>query len=324
MTGDDVREDLLARAVAQTADEGLGRALTVDVVAGLADIERRARTGMAKARNRHLGRLRAWLACPLHREVITLTVQTAASVVAIALAALAFRSYPLQASPPKEGLSISNRQTQHQSGTRTTTTVADDAALVSITPSNGSRRAKPNRGVTVRVAHGKLQTVKVTAGHDSADGTISQDGTSWHSLWPLRTGTQYTVTATAVGSNGKIVTATSTFRTLHPAATFTASTILDPGTYGVGMPISINFSLPVSRRYQAAVEKAVNITTSKPVVGAWYWDGNQTLDFRTRQYWPQHTKVSFNAHFDGIEVAPGVYGTANLSQSFEIGRRSSA
>jgi lipoprotein-anchoring transpeptidase ErfK/SrfK len=170
------------------------------------------------------------------------------------------------------------------------------------------------------VAHGKLQTVKVTGGHDPDAGTLSQDGTAWHSLWPLHTGTRYTVTATAVGTNGKTVTATSAFKTLHPAATFTASTLLGNGTYGVGMPISISFTQPIARRYQAGVEKAVDITSSKPVVGAWYWDGGQTLDFRTRQYWPQHTKVGFDAHFDGVEVAPGVYGTADLSQSFKIGK----
>jgi lipoprotein-anchoring transpeptidase ErfK/SrfK len=49
------------------------------------------------------------------------------------------------------------------------------------------------------------------------------------------------------------------------------------------------------------------------------WDGNQTLDFRPQTYWPQHTKVSFVGHFNGLQVARGVYGTSNLSQSFRIG-----
>jgi hypothetical protein len=29
--------------------------------------------------------------------------------------------------------------------------------------------------------------------------------------------------------------------------------------------------------------------------------------------------VSFTAHFNGLAIAPGVYGTANLKQSFRIG-----
>ena len=200
-----------------------------------------------------------------------------------------------------------------------TTTVAGAVAQVSITPASGSAHVRPNRGVTVTVTHGKLQTVRVTAGNGGAAGALSQNGTVWHSLWPLRVGTHYTVTATALGTDGKTVTATSSFGTLRPSQTFTASTILGNQTYGVGMPITMSFSQPVSHKYMASVERAVSIKSSKPVVGAFYWDGNQQLDFRTRQYWPQHTNVSFTAHFNGVEIAPGVYGTANLSQRFHIG-----
>jgi len=205
-----------------------------------------------------------------------------------------------------------------------TTSKPSALAQVSITPSNGSAHVKPNKGVTVTVAHGKLESVKVDTGHDPAAGTLSQNGTVWHSLWPLRVGTHYTVTATAQGTDGKTVTATSSFRTLRPAQTFQASTILGHQDYGVGIPIMIDFNTPVAPRFRANVERAIEIKSSKPVVGSWMWDtqcGSAVvcLNFRTRQYWPQNTKVSFNAHFNGVEVAPGVFGTANLSQSFRIG-----
>jgi lipoprotein-anchoring transpeptidase ErfK/SrfK len=83
------------------------------------------------------------------------------------------------------------------------------------------------------------------------------------------------------------------------------------------MPIILTFSAPVQDK--AAVERSIELQTSKPVIGAWYWDGNQTLDFRPRDYWPAHTVVSFTGHFDGIEAAPGVYGYHTLTQSFDIG-----
>jgi lipoprotein-anchoring transpeptidase ErfK/SrfK len=209
---------------------------------------------------------------------------------------------------------------QHGSGTSAT---ASGTAQVSITPANGSASVKPNRGVTVTVAHGKLRGVQVVTGHDPAAGTLSQNGTAWHSLWPLRVNTHYTVTVTAVGTNGKTVTATSSFGTLRPSRTVVASTILGHGPYGVGIPIMIDFNHTVAPRYRASVERAIEIKSSKPVVGAWEWDNEcgepECLSFRTREYWPQHTKVSFDGHFNGIEVAPGVYGVANLSQSFSIG-----
>jgi lipoprotein-anchoring transpeptidase ErfK/SrfK len=192
------------------------------------------------------------------------------------------------------------------------------AAQITITPKSGATHAKTSHGVTVTVANGKLSSVHVAAGNGTASGTLSPDKTAWRTRWPLHTGTHYTVTATAVGTDGKTTTATSSFRTLTPAATFTAQTVLGyHQTYGVGIPITLTFSSPVTHR--AAVEKAIEIKSSNPVVGAWYWDGNQSVSFRTRQYWPQHTDVSFMAHFNGLEIAPGVYGTGNLSQSFHIG-----
>jgi lipoprotein-anchoring transpeptidase ErfK/SrfK len=199
-------------------------------------------------------------------------------------------------------------------------TVAGTGAQVSIVPANGSTNVKTSHGVSVTVTHGKIQNVTVTSNHGGAGGTFSVLNSAWHTVWPLKPATNYTVTVTALSTSGKAVTSTSSFRTLSPGATFTASTILGHQTYGVGIPIMINFSQAVDPRFRAGIEKAIDIKSSNPVVGAWYWDGGQTLDFRTRQYWPQYTKVSFNAHFNGAQIAPGVYGTSNLSQSFTIGR----
>ena len=205
-----------------------------------------------------------------------------------------------------------------------TTTVANEGAAVAITPANGSTHVKTGPGVSVTVTHGKIQSVTVADGHSGASGAFTgQTNTAWHTLWPLRTATHYTVTVTAVGADGKTKTVTSSFETARPAGTFTASTIMGHETYGVGIPIMIDFSQAVDPRFRAGIERAIKIKSSKPVVGAWYWDNQcgtaECLYFRTRNYWPQHTKVSFDAHFNGAEIAPGVYGTTNLSQSFTIG-----
>ncbi len=84
------------------------------------------------------------------------------------------------------------------------------------------------------------------------------------------------------------------------------------------MPIMLTFSQPIKNR--AAVERSLQIITSKPVVGAWYWDNSQTLSFRPRDYWPAHTDVSFVGHLDGVEASKGVYGDHTLTQDFSIGR----
>ncbi len=192
-------------------------------------------------------------------------------------------------------------------------------AQLTITPANGSKHVNPSKGITVAAIQGKISNVTVATGSDAVPGVLAPGGQSWQTKWPLRPSTKYSVTATAVNPSGKTVTATSSFRTLTPSATMSAITALGDQTYGVGMPIMITFSSPVTPAHRAAVEKAIEIKSSKPVTGAWMWDGNEALDFRTQVYWPQHTNVSFVAHFNGLEFAPGVFGTANLSQAFHIG-----
>jgi lipoprotein-anchoring transpeptidase ErfK/SrfK len=195
---------------------------------------------------------------------------------------------------------------------------ASPAAAVTITPANGTGNAKPNKGISVVATSGKITNVTVTTGHEEVGGVLATDAKSWHTNWSLHTGAQYKVTVSAINSDNKITTTTSSFRTLAAGSTFSASTIVGLNqTYGVGMPITILFSSPVTRR--AAVEKAIQIKTSKPVVGTWIWDSNESVSFRPQTYWPQHTKVSFTAHFNGLAISPGVYGTSNLSNSFRIG-----
>jgi lipoprotein-anchoring transpeptidase ErfK/SrfK len=201
-----------------------------------------------------------------------------------------------------------------------TAQMAKKVALVpklTIMPADGTAKVRPGAEVTVRAANGTVQNVHVLAGKHQIAGQLADNGTLWRSVGPLSTSRTFTVTATATGSGGKTVTQTSSFTTLKPRKTFQASTIIGTGYYGVGMPIILNFNRPIKRK--AAVEKAIELRTSKHVTGAWYWDGDKTLYFRPRTYWPQHTKVTFIARFNGVEGAKGVYGTRNLKQSFTIG-----
>ena len=192
------------------------------------------------------------------------------------------------------------------------------AADLKITPVNGAGDADPSAGITVTAVHGTLKNVAVHTASGSVTGSLSQGGKVWHSQWALGTGTSYQVTATASEGHSGTVTRASSFRTLTPNSQFQAEIFEGyDQTYGVGMPIMLTFSQPITNR--AAVERSLQLTTSKPVVGAWYWDGNEHLDFRPENYWPADTQVTFTGHLDGVEGASGVYATANLTQSFTIG-----
>jgi lipoprotein-anchoring transpeptidase ErfK/SrfK len=198
-----------------------------------------------------------------------------------------------------------------------------DTAHLSITPASGSSGADPRKGITVTAAKGTITSVKVTGdgltGQRAVTGTLNTTKTTWHTNWTLPVDQTLTVTATAADSSGHSTTQTSTFKTLRPSQTFVTHIFEGyKDTYGVGMPIMLTFSQPIKNR--AAVERALQITTSKPVVGAWYWDNSQTLSFRPRDYWPAHTQVSFVGHLDGVEASPGVFGDHTLTQDFSIGR----
>ena len=195
---------------------------------------------------------------------------------------------------------------------------------LSITPASGSTDRRPNRGITVRATGGRISGVVVRSRGDRVTGKLNATGTVWHSAWALNVSRRYTVTATGVGASGQRVKRTSTFRTFTPGKTFTARIVEGSHqTYGVGMPIIIYFDQPIRNR--RAVEKALEVKTSKPTVGAWYWDGQcrlapECLYFRPRRYWKPHTRVSFTAHLNGVKGAAGVYGNHTLRQSFRIGR----
>ena len=196
------------------------------------------------------------------------------------------------------------------------------APKVTITPANGGKDADPSAGITVTAAGGTLTHVAVRSSGDPVPGTLSQGGTVWRSQWALDVSQAYTVTATASGHGGT-ATATSTFRTLTPSQTFTTE-ILEgyQQTYGVGQPIILYFSQKITD--EAAVERALQVATSKPVIGAWYWDNSCGMAptcayFRPRDYWPSGTTVSFTGHLNGVQGAPGVYGYHTLNQRFSIG-----
>jgi lipoprotein-anchoring transpeptidase ErfK/SrfK len=191
-------------------------------------------------------------------------------------------------------------------------------AHISVKPGGGSRSAKTQHGITVHVRGGTLVSVSVKTSGDAVTGELDSTSTTWRSQWALNTDTQYTVKATAMDAAGRTVTKTSSFHTLKPKTTFSAQIFQGQGlTYGVGMPVILQFSKPITDK--KAVEQSLHLWASRRVVGAWYWDNSSTLYFRPRNYWPQHIKVRFVGHLDGVEGAPGVYGDHTLKQDFQIG-----
>jgi lipoprotein-anchoring transpeptidase ErfK/SrfK len=195
---------------------------------------------------------------------------------------------------------------------------------LTITPASGSVDTRPNLGIMVSASGGRIGRVKVGTDGHPVTGTLNAAGTVWHSTWALDVGSTYTVTATATSPSGTPMTETDSFRTSTPKSTFSTE-ILEGSrqTYGIGMPIILYFSRTIADR--AAVERSLQVTTSRHIEGAWYWDSEcgsapVCLYFRPRHFWPPHTRITFTGHLDGVEVAPGVFGDHTLTQTFRIGQ----
>jgi hypothetical protein len=132
---------------------------------------------------------------------------------------------------------------------------------VSISPSRGID-GSPSRGITVRAVRGRITKVTVRTGGDPVQGRLNAARTVWHSKWALDVSQHYTVSAAAVGHSGTPVAKQASFRTFTPKRTFTTKIIEGyRQTYGVGMPIILYFSRPISNR--AAVERALQVRASK-------------------------------------------------------------
>jgi lipoprotein-anchoring transpeptidase ErfK/SrfK len=196
------------------------------------------------------------------------------------------------------------------------------APVVKITPAAGAMGVRPNVPIRVVALKGRLVSVIVRARGRDVAGQVNPQATEWTSRWGLTPGASYVVQATAGNSAGKTVTAMSRFRTLRPARTFSASLdwILAASqgrSYGVGLPIILNFSQPVQDK--AAVQKALVVRAQHPVPGAWRWITDEQIVYRADGFWPPHQTVTLHAHLAGVHVAAGVYGRKNLTYRFKIG-----
>ncbi|WP_344878618.1 L,D-transpeptidase [Nonomuraea antimicrobica] len=195
------------------------------------------------------------------------------------------------------------------------------AAKLSIAPANGTTKVPPDASISVKVSDGKVTglTVADTKGRQ-VSGTTGADGT-WRPTWPLKPATAYTVRAQATGLDGKPVLAQSKFTTLKPKNVLeTGMSPLDGEKVGVGMPIQLMLSKPVTTQAdRAAVERSLVVQMSKPVMGAWSWVSDREVQFRPREYWPTGQQVTVVAHLAGLRIGRNLWGTKDRTLSFTVG-----
>jgi lipoprotein-anchoring transpeptidase ErfK/SrfK len=206
-------------------------------------------------------------------------------------------------------------------GPTTSQAPAAPPAVLTVAPRSGGHNLSPATPVTVRASAGTLSSVRLLndAGK-TVRGTLSTDRTQWRSAEPLGYGKTYTLSAAAANADGRQTTASSMFSTVTPD-NFTMPSfgaLEGGGTFGVGMPVTLHFDEPITNK--AAAEKSLSVTTTPHVAGAWNWIDDQNVHYRPAKYWPAGTKVSVQAKVYGVNMGNGLYGQADKTTSFTVGR----
>ncbi len=87
---------------------------------------------------------------------------------------------------------------------------------------------------------------------------------------------------------------------------------------GIGMPVVINFDVPVTNR--AEFEKNLHVISSPAQRGSWHWYSGTQVRFRPENYWKPGTEVSVDADLNGLNAGGGIYGQSSASTSFTVDR----
>jgi lipoprotein-anchoring transpeptidase ErfK/SrfK len=172
--------------------------------------------------------------------------------------------------------------------------------------------------VTVSAEDGVLGAVTMTD-EDGAPvaGKLSPDGLQWSTTDPLDYNQRYTLNAQSLGLAG-VTNRSMTFQT-HSPANLTRPYLLpnDGEVVGVGQPVAIRFDENIPNR--VAAEKAITVTTSPSVEGAFYWLSNREVRWRPKAYWKPGTTVDVAVNSYGVDLGDGLFGQENVTTHFTIG-----
>ena len=160
------------------------------------------------------------------------------------------------------------------------------------------------------VTGGTLVSVLVS-GPGSGDvlpGHLDSAAAGWTSDTPPTPGVRYQVTA-AANTDGTVATVHASFTVTTPAAAASAQYWVTPATgttVGVNAPLVIRFTKDVADR--AAVERALTVASTTPVVGAWHWINAREVHFRPQNPWPAHSRfgAALRSHLRARSAADGL------------------
>lgn len=180
--------------------------------------------------------------------------------------------------------------------------------------------------VTVGLDDGELESVTVTGaeGAEVVGAPLEESAeadVTWQAAQRLEPGTTYQLTARAVGEDGETAELTRSFTTQDLSLdqqTFPSVSPLQGETVGVGMPVIVNFDIPVTDR--ALYEQNMSVSTTPQQTGSWYWISDRVVHWRPQEYWQPGTQVNVNVAVNSLPAGNGIYGQQDTVIDFTVGR----
>src|SRR5829696_1791433 len=172
--------------------------------------------------------------------------------------------------------------------------------------------------VTVSAGDGVLGAVSmINEAGEPVAGRLSPDGLTWSTAEPLGYNKEYTLRAEALGLGG-LARNKMTFQTRSPENLTMAYVLPNDGeVVGIGQPIAIRFDEDIPNRL--AAQRAINVTTTPPVEGAFYWLSNREVRWRPEKYWKPGTAVEVQVKTYGVDLGDGLFGQEDVTTRFTIG-----
>ena len=197
----------------------------------------------------------------------------------------------------------------------------DTAAMAVIETSydDGEVDVSPREPIVLDVTDGELDDVTVTNEEGrQVEGEFNEDRSEWRTTETLGYNRDYSIDASATNADGEATVESSSFSTVVPNQTTSASLVTGQDTtVGVAQPVAVRFGAAVGDRH--AVEEAIEVTTTPEVEGAFYWISPSEVRWRPAEYWEPGTEVNVDVNIYGTDMGAGLYGSEDAQSNFTIG-----
>jgi lipoprotein-anchoring transpeptidase ErfK/SrfK len=166
-------------------------------------------------------------------------------------------------------------------------------------------------------------TLREAGGGRAVAGGLREDGSAWVPGRPLKNSQEYEATVTATDASGATRTVTTSFVTMAKPAkeTGTGLYLFDGNSYGVAMPVVVEFHPGIKEKDRAAVQQRLFVTSDPPQPGTWSWVSNGAQAYyRAPDFWQPGTTLTVRIAVGGHPTGGGRYGDRDRSATVEIGR----